>query len=156
MSDEARLWRRLMDSYEKDVRPVKNSSKPVTVSVTFNLLQLEGLVSTPSGGDFFSLRRRPLSQRLQCALAAVFFLFSRRCQTPATKYCASAGTRLFLFSLRVELIVGTPHTGLNLSQCREPRPAQLAPPYPLLPCPPHKSTAPPAPPTLPHPPHSVE
>ena len=45
MSDEVRLWRTLMADYEKDVRPVKNASKPVTVFVTFNLLQLEGLVS---------------------------------------------------------------------------------------------------------------
>ena len=45
MSDETRLWRTLMSDYEKDTRPVKNSSKPVTVFVTFNLLQLEGLVS---------------------------------------------------------------------------------------------------------------
>ena len=44
MSDETRLWRDLMRDYEKDTRPVKNSSHPVTVQVTFNLLQLEGLV----------------------------------------------------------------------------------------------------------------
>ena len=63
MSDETRLWRTLMSDYEKDTRPVKNSSKPVTVFVTFNLLQLEGLVSILMCTSFTILRKHKKMQK---------------------------------------------------------------------------------------------
>jgi len=44
-NDEERLFRYLFRRYNKRIRPVRNSSEPVHVAVTFSLMQIHHLVS---------------------------------------------------------------------------------------------------------------
>jgi len=45
-NDEERLFRYLFHRYNNRIRPVRNSSDPVNVAVTFSLMQIHHLVSS--------------------------------------------------------------------------------------------------------------
>ena len=45
-NDEERLFRHLFVHYNKRIRPVRNSSDPVNVALTFSLMQIHHLVDT--------------------------------------------------------------------------------------------------------------